>query len=185
MPTKVTTLGASFEFGHTPTVTHMNVIKHGGGNGERGGRQAFLKAMYFKGKLYLSDATASAANSLNICHFFLVWDKRPGDTAPGFPTVFTQHNNEPATAMINIEFTDRFRLLKKWTFRLHGGSNYVSKVDNQLVNRYFRLNKKVEYTASGETGALSEIVEGGMYLYCVNSQQNTVHLELQSRLYFN
>lgn len=178
----------SFVFDRTaevPTTGQLALIPQGDTQSTRDGRQAWIKSIQIQGSLtYFSNS--SAPSSMNAC-LWLVLDTQANGAAAAITDVFT--SNEIENALINLNNSGRFRILKKWVWSINPGAFDASGNLYNSVSKFFsfykRCNIKIDWSST--TGAIGEIRSNNIFLMAGsqgNNADDTLTLDGVCRLRF-
>jgi hypothetical protein len=91
----------------------INSISQGTSSDQRLGHDILITGISIQGKTYI--ATADDYTGLHVL-WFLILDKKPKGTSGeliNVSDIFKLHDNEPFTAMVREDMTDRYRVIKK------------------------------------------------------------------------
>ncbi|WXB20459.1 capsid protein [Apiscitlodal virus] len=170
------------------TVDHMgsgpglvsNITK-GDEFGQREGRRIRVTRLLLRGKAWLAQNKASVAGSC-IMKLWVVKDRRPGSEHVAFSALFDMADQEPSTALVKLDYRDRFIILRDMEIDLHGGKEF--RVDEETFNLMVPCNCDVLFDHNDE-GTLSTTLENGLILYyAVTDPSQVIQLTAQCRLYF-
>ncbi|AIW42775.1 capsid protein [Chickpea yellow dwarf virus] len=131
-------------------------------------------------------------------HFWLVYDKDPGNTLPGCSTIFdTLYQDYPGTWTVSRNVSRRFVVKKHWHIILaSNGTNPTQDQDPakyagpgpvfqwKHMNKFFkRLGVRTDWKNSA-TGEVADIKSGALYLVCAPSGGAVVRVGGRFRMYF-
>ena len=165
----------------------LNGLVQGAGASERVGRKVEFQHLAIQGSVFM-DANLVAANTPAYLTLWLVLDKQTNAAASVTTNIFAE---PPATlkhlSFKNLEFDDRYIIVKKWTFILQPDHAVVSTASSAAVRRRFSLNKKLrvvtEYTAT--TGNRAAINDNSFQMYaCAPTHAANLKVEYTARMRF-
>lgn len=153
----------SFTFdatGEVPATGQLALIPQGVTEATRVGRACIVKSIQLRGNIVFAPSTAASAATSVI--LLLVQDTQCNGAAAAVTDVLTSTNM--STAMINLDNSQRFRILKRMTFTLNSPAG-VSTAFNNVV-RHFDVYKKchIPMDYSSTTGAITEIRSNNIFL---------------------
>lgn len=165
------------------TILCLNGIVKGSGNSQRIGRKVQLQQLFIQGSVTMA-ADAAAANKATYVTVWCVLDKQANklEAPPG--NIFKSFTTEKHLAFKNLEYDDRFIIVKKWTFVLQPTYGLVGTSSGHVM-RKFSLSKKlrinVEYT--DDLGTFASINDNSLQMFAVaNSNATDIAIEYTSRL---
>ncbi|AFD63017.1 coat protein [Chickpea chlorosis virus-E] len=130
-------------------------------------------------------------------HFWLVYDKNPGDTNPLPSAIFDSlYQDQPGTWTVTRNVCHRFVVKKSWSVMLESNGIDPSKSQStsyygpgpcnnwRHMTKFFkRLGVSTEWKNSS-TGDVADIKEGALYLVCAPSGGATIKVGGRFRMYF-
>jgi hypothetical protein len=160
-----------------------NGIKQGSGVNERVGRKIFLKSLYMRGFARLN---RSAEAFPAVCRMALVFDKQSNGNTPVLGDIFREIDNMGSMSVVdysspmNINNTARFTILLDKTFALQNYSSSSATDDNHSaivpIRFYKKLNLFTQFN-EGNTGTVSDISSGALYLIFITNYNNSTQDE--------
>jgi len=154
---------AQYVISTAPVIVHLNRIGLGGSiDGFREGTRVKLLSCMVRGFLFqAANATAGTAHTGVI---MVVWDRNPGGALPNWNDVM---ESQTVSSFQNTQNRDRFRILGRWEmgFVTSAAANTAPRPFNQ------KLDFSLENTWNqGGSGAISDIITGGLYLLLLGDQ---------------
>ncbi|AVY03267.1 capsid protein [Passion fruit chlorotic mottle virus] len=170
------------------TVTHdgkgpglVSNISKGDDFGQREGRRIRVTKLLLRGKVWLPQDKATIAGS-NIMRLWVMKDRRPGSQHVAFEALFDMADKEPSTALVKMDYRDRFIVIKDMEIDLHGGRDF--RVDEETFDIMVPINCDVLFDHNDE-GSLTTTLENGIIVYyAVTDPAQVMQLTAQCRLYF-
>lgn len=163
-----------------PSVGCLDGVSLGTGESARIGRIAYLKQIYIQGHVYFANGTTSTKGGGSVT-FWLVQDKQTNGAQCGSDEVLLEplDTSLAPTAFQNLQFSDRFRVLKKWkvtaqqpSITTSTGNTTVTNAQDVQFSAFCKLNNmKVEYKAAG-TSAISDHTSNSLHLIAIGD--NTI-----------
>lgn len=181
---RLKTVSDKITIDHDGETKVINSISQGTSSDQRLGHDVIINAISIVGKVYINNATDYSG--LHIL-WFLVLDKKPRGTS-GAPLkisdIFNIFDNEPCTAMVREDMTDRYRVIRKGVNWLaNKGPNGGGK-EEAHINIYLKKRILVKFGGS-TTGTIDNIHENALYLVCANSVASTAAvMTVNVRMYF-
>jgi len=146
--------------GEVPASGQLNLIAQGTGQSQRIGRIATVRSMQLRLNLdYLPTTAATASGNAFI---YVVLDTQCNGAAAAITDVLT--GSGMSTALINLDNSQRFRILKKIKVEFQPGAG-VSAAYNEVrkcVDVYMKLNVPLEFSST--TGAITELRSNNIFL---------------------
>lgn len=146
--------------GEVPATGQITLIPQGDTESTRDGRKANIESVQIRANCVL--APASSTTAATIMQLYLVLDTQANGAAAAATDVFTSTNF--ATAMLNLNNSGRFRILKHWVVPFKAGAG-VSGAYNAVVKQIEYYQKcDIDVDWSGTTGAITEIRSNNLFL---------------------
>lgn len=149
---------------------HINPIPIGSGYEDRHSDK--IKINNFSFLMQLRDG-ADGNNSYTVhnVYLFLVRDNSSGPSVPTFDKICTMDNSNPATAVVDHDARDRFKIMRKWHYTFSGackaGSTYYSPCRYTVdFSKFKKINMETEYKSSTD-GSYANIQKNAWVLYLV------------------
>lgn len=153
-----TTLSWLFDAtGEVPATGQLNLIPQGVTESTRVGRKCVIKSIHIKLICY---GTAAA----DVLYLYLVQDKQANGAAAAATDVLTSATF-PA-AMTNLENSDRFIILKKFTIDMVPQSGVPATLGTNIghIEYYKKVSIPIEFDSSAATGAIGTIRSNNLFL---------------------
>jgi len=156
-----TALNFSFDTtGEVPATGQLALIPQGDTATTRDGRQATIKSIQIRGDLnFVPAANAVASGST---HLYLVQDRQCNGAATAVTNVLTSATFNDA--LINLENSDRFRILKAWHHTWGPAAGATTAYNNQTRHIEFYTKCDIPMTWGGTSGAIGEIRSNNIFL---------------------
>lgn len=153
----------SFSFdttGEVPATGQLALIPQGDTAITRDGRECIIKSIQIRA--HLSLAPGAAATVSGNTQLYLVLDTQCNKAAAAVTDVFTE--DTLAKAMINLDNSKRFRIIKHWVHRWNppAGATTAYNSVNQTIEYFKPCNIKMTYNST--TGAITEITQNNLFL---------------------
>lgn len=153
----------SFQFditGEVPATGQLILIPQGTTESTRIGGQCCIKSIQIKGNMTFVPGGDTVGS--NTAYMWLVLDKQCNGAAAAFTDVLTSAN--PHQALINLNNSDRFVILKKWVWNFVSQAGVQAAFSGQLkpMDFYKKVNIPIEYSST--TGAITEIRSNNIFL---------------------
>lgn len=172
-----------------PATGQLNLIPQGVTESTRVGRACVIKSIQFRANLTMTSQTV-AASSTNVW-IYIVLDKQANGAAAGTTDVFDFSTAaQLPTALINMNNTKRFRILKKFKMAFNstayssGGTAFATIT--KMIDWYKKCDIPLDFSST--TGAITEIrsnniflVAGGMNADDLISVTGTVRLRFSDK----
>nr|QEQ92296.1 coat protein [Camellia chlorotic dwarf-associated virus] len=156
-------------------------IDKGDDLGNRDGRRVRITKVLLRGKVWL-DVTNAALPGSNVCKVWIIKDRRPGNEIVNFTSLMDMTDSEPMSALIKMDYRDRFIVLRDMQFDLHGGKDF--RVDEASMDEMISVNCDSLFSHEDE-GNLSHCLENGILVYFACSDpRNAMQITAQCRVYF-
>lgn len=160
-----TDLSFSFDAtGEVPATGQLCLIPQGNGPTVRNGARAQIKSIQLRAVVVLAPGAGAGSDGYEL---YVVHDKQANGAAAGVSDVFTGSNL--STAMLNLNNSHRFRVLKHWHIDFNASAGVVGALAPQVhqLDSFDRLD--IPVTWSGATGALTEITSSNIFLMAGSS----------------
>lgn len=152
----------TWDVDNNPVITVINTIPQGTSVSERIGKKVFIKSLRINGEIY---GRGSHSDSIN--HMYVIYDRRPNGTLPGFNDIFS---GSVTYEFPNDNNTGRFDILKKQTFNVFGNSSFqFSDKMVQYMDIFIPINRPAVYKDAG-TGGIGDIETGAIYIMWIGNQ---------------
>lgn len=168
----------------SPIIQLLNGTTNGSNFWNRLGSRISMKSLWFKLFIANSD-TYTIMNEVNATYrISIVYDKQAQGTAPLVSDIWANVDNAGAltssiTGSVNPLGRDRFvilfdRFINTWPLR-YGTSEATSWVvgKNAMIKKYFKLKNSEALYNTGNTGTISDIESGSLYLIIQSSRAAT------------
>lgn len=155
----------SFNFdstGEVPATGQLALIPQGDTESTRDGRKAMIESIQIRGELIFTPGAAASAAAADVTHLYLVLDTQCNGAAAQATDVFTGNNF--ATAMLNLNNSGRFRILKHWVHTWAPGAGVTGAYINCAKQLEYYKKCKIDMDWSSTTGALTEIRSNNIFL---------------------
>nr|DAE89245.1 MAG TPA: capsid protein [Cressdnaviricota sp.] len=146
--------------GEVPATGQLILIPQGDTESTRDGRKATIKSVQIRGNLIY--VPAAAATAAAITNMYLVLDTQCNGAAASAAEVFT--GTDFSTAMLNLNNSGRFRILKHWVHTWNSGAGATTAYNNVAKQVEFFKKCEVPVDWSGATGAITEIRSNNIFL---------------------
>lgn len=146
--------------GEVPATGQLVLIPQGVTESTRVGRSCVIKSLYFKG--VVTFAPAASANSLTNVYIYFVQDTQANGAAAAVTDVMTGSNL--STALINLDNSQRFRILKKFQIHLESNAGVTTAYNStsRILEFYKKCHIPIDYSST--TGAISEIRSNNIFM---------------------
>jgi len=156
-----TTLSFTFDTtGEVPATGQLCLIPQGVTESTRVGRKCTVRSLQLRGKMtYVPGAETNGANQ---AYLLVVLDKQCNGAAAAITDVMT--SNDLASGMINLANSERFRVLRRMTYKFQAGAGIQAAFgrDVNMCDEFFKLNLPLEYSST--TGAITELKSNNIFL---------------------
>lgn len=156
-----TALGFAFDTtGEVPATGQLALIPQGDTGSTRDGRQCVVESIHIRGNAFLTPA--ASATAADVIFMYCVWDKQANGAAAAVTDVLT--SNLLTSAMINLENSDRFIILKKWRIPMEAKAGVTTAYNNHV--RSIEWFKKVNIPMQFGTAAvdITQIKSNNIFL---------------------
>lgn len=155
----------SFSFdatGEVPATGQLTLIPQGVTESTRIGRKCTVKSIEIRGTMTFTPAATTSG--VDDVFLFVVLDKQCNGAAASVTDVLT--SNAMGSALVNLENSDRFVILRKVQRRLvsNAGVSAAYSRDQQPFSVFIRCNYDIEYDSSAATGAIGTIRSNNIFL---------------------
>lgn len=146
--------------GEVPATGQLVLIPQGDTESTRDGRKAVIKSIQLEMNLQLGPSAAAQASGLT--SIYLVLDTQCNGAAAAATDVFTGTNF--TTALLNLNNSGRFRILKQWTHAWNPGAGVTTAWSNvtKKISYFKRCNIPIDWSST--TGAIGEIRSNNIFL---------------------
>lgn len=171
----------------------ISAVAQGDGAETRDGRRYMMRHLFLKGVITLTSAVASATipQGVNV-RLAVVQDTQTNGADASAPEVWKESGSDTANSFRNLEFTQRFRILKELRLSINraslsalAGPNYYSC----RVQKRFAINLKdlnILVNTKGTTASIASIADNSIHVFCwANGNANSVFLDYTARLRFH
>lgn len=146
--------------GEVPATGQLALIPQGDTESTRDGRKAAIESVQIRGSVVF--APGASATAADVAHMYLVLDTQANGAAAAVTDVFTSTNL--ATAMLNLNNSGRFRILKHWEWALNSQAGVTTAYNNVIKPVEFFKKCNIDMDWSSTTGALTEIRSNNLFL---------------------
>jgi len=156
-----TALSFSFDAtGEVPATGQLSLIPQGVTESTRVGRKCVIKSIQIRGTAFNNDATVSDTDA----YIYIVQDTQCNGAAAAVTDVLTSNNM--GTALVNLENSERFRILRRIPLHLQTGAGVAAAFGDmsKQVNLYMKCNIPLEFDSSASTGAIGTIRSNNVFL---------------------
>ncbi|WGT94047.1 coat protein [Myrica rubra citlodavirus 1] len=149
--------------------------------GNREGRRIRISRVLMRGKVWL-DVNNAAVPGSNVCKIWVMKDRRPGNELVAFNALMDMADSEPTSALIKVDYRDRFIVLRDMVYDLHGGKDF--RVDEATMDEMIEVNCDTLYSHEDD-GTLAHTLENSIVVYyaCSDPRQS-MQITAQCRVYF-
>jgi len=163
----------------------INQVPLGNSSITRVGRRLNITAVALRGQVFAGSAGVCAKATI-----LLVWDRHPNKAAnlPAWNTILTAQSPD---ALTNKDYAPRFKILRRWDFGVtgyQGGAGNQTSTGQHTFEEFVKLKNKVTiWDAADTTGIVTNMLEGGLYLYWTSDEVDGTTAPLvvmQTRVYF-
>lgn len=158
----------SFTFdstGEVPATGQLALIPQGDTESTRDGRKATIESIQIRGQAaFLPSAAATAAANVFL---YVVLDTQANGAAAAATDVFTGTNF--AEAMLNLNNSGRFRILKKINIHLEPQAGVSTAFNTSVKQIEFYKKCSIDMDWSSTTGAITEIRSNNIFLLAGSS----------------
>lgn len=156
-----TTLDFSLDAtGEVPATGQLVLIPQGVTESTRVGRLCVIKSLQMRG--LLAFVPAAGATAATHAFIYVVLDTQANGAAAAITDVLT--SNVMTRALINLNNSQRFRILKRFVVPLMPGAGVTTAYNNTvaMVDYYTKLNVPLDFSSTA--GALTEIRSNNIFL---------------------
>lgn len=177
----------SFTFdstGEVPATGQLTLIPQGDTESTRDGRKAEIESVQIRAQLIFTPGAGASAAAADETHLYLIQDTQCNGAAAAATDVFTGTNF--ATAMLNLNNSGRFRILKHWCHTWNVGAGVTTAYANVSKQLEFYKRVKIPVDWSSTTGAITEIRSNNIFLMAGSGlgTDDTISLTGNARLRF-
>jgi len=161
----------AFSFDNTlevPATGQLCLIPQGDTESTRDGRLAVIKSIQISA--FATCSPAASANMANYACLWLVLDTQANGAAAAATDVMT--STTTALAMINLNNSMRFKILKKWRIPFNGTAGATTAYCSQVrtIDYFQRCNIPIDWSST--TGAITEIRSNNIFLLAGSAAQD-------------
>lgn len=168
--------------GEVPATGQLVLIPQGVTEQSRVGRACVVKSLQLR--IHAGFAPGAAATASTNCWIYVVQDTQANGAAAAITDVLTTNNI--ATALLNLDNSQRFKILKKLKMTFNPGAGVTTAYNNVNVDKecYMKLNVPMDYSST--TGAITEIRSNNIFLLAGSdtTSDDTVTLDGNCRVRF-
>lgn len=178
-----TALAFSFDAtGEVPATGQLVLIPQGVTEQSRVGRACVIKSLQLR--IHAGFAPAAAATASTNAWIYVVQDTQANGAAAAITDVLTSNNM--STGLLNLDNSQRFRILKKLKMTFNPGAGVTTAYNNVNVDKecFLKLNIPIDYSST--TGAITEIRSNNIFLLAGTdtTSDDTVVLDGNARVRF-
>lgn len=146
--------------GEVPATGQLNLIPQGVTDSTRVGRKCVIKSIQMKGQVRLVPAASATAADMVV--IYVVLDRQANGAAAAVTDVLT--GTDVTISMLNLTNSQRFKILKKFTFALVSTAGVTTAYNNVVkpLKWFKKCNIPLEF--SGATGAITELRSNNIFL---------------------
>jgi len=138
------------------SVALLATIAQGPAVTQRLGKKARYKSVQLRGNVRADTGTATTKVAV-----LVVYDRAPRGAVPAITDIF---NTDSSNSFNNDAMSDRYRIIHRRDYNIVGTSAGTTSASQQVIEEYIPLNLlPVNFAALG-TGAITDIVNGALYL---------------------
>lgn len=146
--------------GEVPATGQLNLIPQGVTESTRVGRLCVLKSIQMRGEYVFSPGASALAATC--AYLYIVLDTQCNGAAAAITDVLT--SNVMATAMINLNNSQRFRILKRFVVPLVSSAGVTTAYNQVVVPMDYFKKLDIPLDFSGTAGAITEIRSNNVFL---------------------
>lgn len=145
--------------GEVPATGQLNLIPQGVTESTRVGRKCTVNSIQCR----LNCIFTPGANTTGCTtqYLILVLDTQCNGAAAAVTDVFT--STTLSTAMINLANSERFKILKRWTFKLQAGAGVQTAFGQDQFQLEYYKKCRVPLEFSSTTGAITELKSNNLF----------------------
>lgn len=178
------------------TLNCLNGIAQGDGESNRDGKNYIIKGITFDGIVYRSVVTGAATPSATQSTWTtvaIVLDTQTNGTQLNSEDVYTNPSanaNGNADLLRNLQYSKRFKVLKKWIVMDNTGPNFdyngaTYDIGGTAHNlSFYADNLDIRVTCNATTNTVAAIVDNSLHVVAFTNGVNTVSLRYNSRIRF-
>ncbi len=165
--TALATSTTGAELDPVSNVNCLNACAQADGESDRDGRKCIIKSLHIRGRLALDAAAGATVASGRLVRILVVHDKQTNGLQLNSEDVLLG-GADPVTSHRNLQFTNRFRVLKDQIFHLNtqaaagNGTANDSAAFLQYFNWNFKLNIPTIYSAT--TAVIASITDNSLHV---------------------
>jgi len=174
----------------------LNGIAQGDGESQRDGKNYIIKGITFDGIVYRSvvtGAATAAASQATWTTVAIVLDTQTNGAQLNSEDVYTNPSasaNGNADLLRNLQYSQRFKVLKKWICNDHQGPNFVWNGATYDIGgtahnlSFYADNLDIKVSTNGTGNTVSSIVDNSLHVVAFTNGVNTVSLRYNCRIRF-
>lgn len=145
--------------GEVPATGQLVLILQGTTESQRIGRKCVIKSVQIKAHMVYGPGAGATAATTGF--LYLVLDKQTNGAAAAVTDVLTSNNL--AVALTNVANSERFVIMKKWTWQFNPPAGATTAYNNVVndMEFYKKCNIPIEYSST--TGAITEIRSNNLF----------------------
>jgi len=166
----------------------VDLIPQGTTESDRDGKEAVVRHIGFHGSVSMVPVV-NTSETANI-YWWLVLDTQCNGAQATFSDVMTSTN--AATALVNMENTQRFRILKKRVFKMHSNSSILQSATTSILSPVrqridVEMKCNIPLVFSSTTGAITELRSNHIFMMwgAVGATGTTAQINGTCRLRFD
>jgi len=146
--------------GEVPATGQLNLIPQGVTESTRVGRACIIKSIQIRGRFNLAPSAAATMSALSFV--YVVLDTQCNGAAAAVADVLTGTNF--STALINIDNSQRFKILKRFTLQQSPLAGQSGALNDQVDQWDWYKKCSIPLDFSSTTGAITEIRSNNLFL---------------------
>lgn len=144
----------SYTVDTTSELSLIDQIPQGDTESSRDGKSCTVKSIYMRGNL-LFDPAAGVERAIVYC--WVIQDTQANGALPNVNDIFmTNVANDQSIVMMNMENTQRFKILKKWKLTFNATAGIVGALAPQVKTYEWFKKVNIPIIYSSTTGAITE-----------------------------
>lgn len=148
--------------GEVPATGQLALIPQGDTESTRDGRKATIESIQIRGSLAF--APAAAANAAAVTHMWLVLDTQANGAAAAWDDVFNGTGVSAGSVMLNLNNSDRFRILKHFVHTWQPGAGVTTAYNAMYKQVEFFKKCSIPMDWSNTDGAIGGIRSNNIFL---------------------
>lgn len=188
--TAITNVGVSVFQTTAPATNTIHAVTQGAGESQRVGREIQIDAIQFNANLIMGvEAPATIwGGSMDL---YCILDTQCNGTACTSTDIWALYlgiagtGNVPInTSFLNLSNSDRFKILKKWTYDFNQAYPYYNGTNLGRVNQtikiseYLKCDIKVKFKVGNTTGAVGGTQDNAVYFFAFSDFDSTGKLNV-------